>query len=183
MTAVVLGWGSLIWRPGSLTLASNWKSNGPILPIEFSRISADRHLTLIIDQTYGHDVTTLYADTGLGLDAAIQNLATREGCPRRRIGWLDVDVGRSSCNEEVAQDNICGIIRDWASTKQFATVVWTALPSTFRRKAREDFSVEAAIEYLDSLSGEVRAHAFEYVRRAPSSTETPVRSAFRARFE
>ena len=49
MKIAVLGWGSLIWNKGNLRLTTNWTDGGPILPIEFSRISDDGRLTLVID--------------------------------------------------------------------------------------------------------------------------------------
>jgi hypothetical protein len=48
MRIAFVGWGSLIWNPGKLPLATNWTEVGPILPIEFSRISKDGRLTLAL---------------------------------------------------------------------------------------------------------------------------------------
>jgi hypothetical protein len=48
MQIAVIGWGSLIWCPGSLQIKSRWHSDGPALPIEFARISNDKRLTLVI---------------------------------------------------------------------------------------------------------------------------------------
>jgi hypothetical protein len=53
MKVLVLAWGSLVWDPGALRLASNWMEGGPVLPIEFSRISDDGRLTLVIDERHG----------------------------------------------------------------------------------------------------------------------------------
>ena len=65
MKIAVLGWGSLIWNKGKLRLTTNWTDGGPVLPIEFSRISDDGRLTLVIDERHGVDVPTRYAFSSL----------------------------------------------------------------------------------------------------------------------
>jgi hypothetical protein len=57
----ILGWGSLLWDEsdeGFNALHGQWRSDGPILKLEFSRKSMSRlnALTLIIDPVHGHDV-------------------------------------------------------------------------------------------------------------------------------
>ncbi len=56
-------------------------------------------------------------------------------------------------------------------------MVWTALPSTFQARTGGSFSVEAARRYLESLRDETRSRALDYIRRAPSTTSTPVRDS------
>src|ERR1700722_18672522 len=51
--SVVLAWGSLVWDPRDLQTAGKFVANGPLLPIEFCRISADGRLTLAIDESFG----------------------------------------------------------------------------------------------------------------------------------
>jgi hypothetical protein len=45
-------------------------------------------------------------------------------------------------------------------------------------KRREPFSVETAMRYLKSLEGESRMKAVEYLQKAPSFVQTPLRDAF-----
>jgi hypothetical protein len=49
MNIAILGWGSLVWDQRVLPTESEWNSEGPRLPIEFSRVSQDGRLTLVID--------------------------------------------------------------------------------------------------------------------------------------
>ena len=43
----VLGWGSLIWDPRELKIAAKFAPNGPLLPIEFCRVSKDGRFTYL----------------------------------------------------------------------------------------------------------------------------------------
>ena len=65
MKIAILAWGSVVWKPGSLKdhLENNAKfeQGGPELPIEFSRVSDDGRLTLVIDEEHGRKVTTFVA--------------------------------------------------------------------------------------------------------------------------
>ena len=40
--SVVLAWGSSVWDPRDLQIASKFAANGPLLPIEFCRVSDGR---------------------------------------------------------------------------------------------------------------------------------------------
>ena len=44
-----LAWGSLLWDPRTLPLAAAFEHDGPLLPIEFSRVALDGRVTLVID--------------------------------------------------------------------------------------------------------------------------------------
>jgi hypothetical protein len=65
----ILGWGSLISKPEGdatigqkpLRITGKFVPGGPSLPIEFSRISKDGRLTLVIDPIHGTPCDTFYA--------------------------------------------------------------------------------------------------------------------------
>ncbi len=80
MKIAVLGWGSLLWDPRDLRLATPFELPGPSLPIEFCRVSKNRRLTLIIDETFGTLCRT-YSATSIcnNLSEAVENLRVREG--------------------------------------------------------------------------------------------------------
>ena len=175
---VVLGWGSLIWSPRNLQRLGDWCDGGPQLPIEFTRISSDGRLTLVVDEIHGAECSTWSCRTPLRLPAAVDDLAAREGCKPRHIGAVKADHEASS---GVASD-VEQRIANWCRESGYSGAVWTALPPTFEERAGVPFSVQAAIGYLESLEGPKRERAFEYIRRAPSSTDTPLRRAFHARW-
>lgn len=172
----IIAWGSLVWSPRELAATGPWTRSGPALPIEFSRISTDGRLTLVIDEKHGAWCPTWVRRSVLGLGEAVANLATREGCPSTGVGWADVD-GRCSADAAIASR-----VALWCERSGFRGALWTALRPTFRRTTGRPFSVQAAIGYLEGLRGEQRRRAFEYVRRAPTTTRTPLRAAFESRW-
>ena len=180
MKIAVLAWGSLVWDPRDLETAATFAANGPLLPVEFCRISADGRLTLAIDETFGAVCTTYSAESAYDdLAQAIENLRAREGTSTREVGFAEPASDRQS---DVAMDRhpqVVASIAAWAASNGYDAAIWTALKSNFDEwgKAGEPFSVTAAIRYLETLEGEDDkfARALDYIRRAPPEIETPVR--------
>ncbi len=174
----ILGWGSLISKPEGdasirqkpLRITGGFVPGGPRLPIEFSRISQDGRLTLVIDPMHGTPCDTFYTISSMpDLPAAIQNLAEREGTLIKHI--------HSVSRGETCSDEIRSRIAAWLIEKGFDAAVWTGLPPKFQFQGFAGFSTEAAIAYLKSLTGEVRNKAFNYINTAPPTVKTPVREA------
>ncbi len=173
----VLGWGSLIWNPGCLAIQGEWHRGGPVLPIEFSRVSQDGRLTLVIDPENGVYLPTSFAISALtGLEEAILNLRAREECPPERIGYVVVEIGEGRSNVWPAATTR---IRDWARQQGLDAVIWTDLPSNFNKKTDMPFTVSNAVDYLQTLSGTVAVHAKEYIEKAPDEIITPLRQRLR----
>ena len=109
MESAVLAWGSLVWDPRDLQAAAEFAPNGPLLPVEFCRISADGRLTLAIDETFGATCTTYSAPSALeSLDAAIENLRLREGMPNAlEVGFVELASGKQSDIRKQCDD--CGL--------------------------------------------------------------------------
>ncbi len=182
MKSVVLAWGSLVWDPRDLKIASEFAANGPLLPIEFCRISEDGRLTLAIDETFGALCKTYSAPSALeGLDAARDDLCLREGmADARAIGFVEPASGRQSDFAVQSHPQVVATIGAWAESLGYDAVIWTALVSNFDGwgKGGEPFSVSAAMQYLETLEGEDPAkfaQALTYIRKAPPEVETPVR--------
>lgn len=170
----LLGWGSLIWdtRPEFDEHRGEWLLDGPVLPLEFSRVSESRKgaLTLVIDSINGSACTVSYSMSTrrTPLDA-IADLRSREGTVMRRMGFWLAD-GSLICEPEISE-----AIVSWAMEKSFDAVVWTGLPSNFREQTKRDFSVDAAVEHLQNLTPEGKAMAATYLWRAPDFVRTPLR--------
>ena len=182
MKSAVLAWGSSVWDPRELQTAAEFVANGPLLPIEFCRISADGRLTLAIDETFGSVCKTYSAPSALdALDAAIENLRLREGMPNTRaVGFVETASGRQSDVATERHPEAVATIAAWAASNGYEAAIWTALASNFDEpgKGGEPFSVTAAIRYLETLQGRDAAkfsRALAYIRQAPPEVETPVR--------
>jgi hypothetical protein len=185
MKIAILGWGSLLWDPRELQLATPFALAGPNLPIEFCRISKNHRLTLIIDEDYGTLCQTYAAASGFdNLDAAIENLAKREGMTRSAdVGFVVAAGQERSRLAAERHPHAVETIADWALHAGYDAAIWTALDSHFERETGEPFSVNAAMRFLEALEqndAPAFALALEYIRRAPAATQTPVRDAVNA---
>ncbi len=177
MKIAILAWGSLVWDPRKLSVVGDAQKDGPILLIEFSRISADKRLTLVIDEKHGTSVASRYyvsADTKL--DEAIAHLQEREGIPTAEwVGFVNINTGEVSRAAQTSHPLAVDRIRAWGKNAGFDAVVWTALNSNFQNEALEPFSPDAAVRYLVALAVDEKAAAIEYIENAPVEVDTPVR--------
>ena len=174
MRIAILAWGSLIWKPGHLSLAGEWRSGGPMLPIEFSRISGGDRLTLVIDPRNGQPTQTRFAiSRHASLAEAIEDLRAREGTSTENIGFV-TSAGEAQCRTYPAMK---GELVEWLKQQDLDAVIWTDLPSNFEEKRLLPFSTENAVAYLSSLPPEVAEVAREYIQRAPDEVDSPVRRA------
>jgi len=168
---ICLGWGSLIWNPRSLPISSNWRHDGPELPIEFARQSSDGRITLVIEHS-APELKVLSADLNItDLTSARNALADREGVSAK---FMPRSIGYWSANEQSdhAEARAIGI---WAEAGGHQGVVWTALKPRFGN-AFVTPTAEEVVAYLGTLSGEARKNAEKYIRSAPKVVKTPYRS-------
>lgn len=175
---VILGWGSLLWEPSD-QLKENigkWEDDGPVLPIEFCRISRSRNsaLTLVVDPDNGVPVRTQYTfSKRKNPEDAACDLRTREGTVIKHIGLIDFQNEKYRCHWTSAIDKI----KLWAENKKIRAVVWTDLPSNFLDETNIMYSTENAMGYLKKLPEEGQKSAKEYIKNAPDCVVTPLRTA------
>ena len=181
MNIAVIGWGSLIWCPGSLRIKTKWRREGPALPIEFARISEDGRLTLVIHPNSAPQQTYWALSDLTELDAARRNLQEREGCPPGKIHSFPVGDAYEAISHTVAAD-----IESWlAKHEDIEVVIWTGLTTNWNEKFQRKFSPDDAVRYLENLDAEreqtrlTYERAREYVRNAPPSIQTEVRTKMR----
>lgn len=178
MKTAILGWGSLIWQPKDLKFDKNigWKENGPVLPIEFARISRDGRLTLVITPN-GTDVTTLYSFSSFdSLDLAVLNLKNREGTVEENIGSYNKSKDEFFPKDFSFKENI----KKWIQTTDFDDVIWTNLPENWEIRNEEKVVIKTIepndrIEYLQNLKDPESALAEEYIRNTPKQIATTYR--------
>ena len=168
MRIAVLGWGSLIWNPGNLGIDGEWQLDGPTLPIEFSRKSANGRLTLVIDTTKGKKLISRFAVSNFtNLAQAVENLRAREGTSIENIGY--VNLRDNTCRSRTKRYRK---IKKWAKQYKFDAVIWTDLPPRFTEKS---FTVIRATKYLKSLNAQDAEIARQYIQNAPKEIMTPLR--------
>jgi len=184
MRIAVLAWGSLVWNRGCLAIASVFEPNGPHLSVEFSRVSENGCLTLVIDPANGARCQTYSAVSAFSdLHEAVENLRLREGLPNvNGIGFADRIIGQRCTKAIERHPRAIETIEAWADANGFDAAIWTALAGGFEDRTGEPFSVEAAIRYLEALDAPTLDKALNYIRRAPDEVRTPVRAAVTARW-
>ena len=150
----ILAWGSLTWDPKDLNFIKDvgWKNYGPVLPIEFARISNNGRLTLVISEN-GTPVTTYFAlgQLYIKVEDVIIDLQSREGCRAADIGYY-IAATETFYPENFPFKNA---IMDWAKKEGMENVVWTNLPEKweYKNENEEIISVnpDERIEYLKNL--------------------------------
>ena len=180
MKIAVLAWGSLVSDPRGLQAVGAFVADGPLIPIEFCRVSHDGRLTLVIDETFGAVCTTYSTLSAIeSLDEAVENLRSGEGTNAEEIGFVDLASGAQSDVAMERHPQAVATIAAWAKSNGYDAAIWTALASNFEEQGGEPFSVTAAIRYLESLESrdaEAFAPALDDIRKAPVKVETPVRA-------
>jgi hypothetical protein len=169
-----IGWGSLIWNPGTLLIRREWFKDGPILPVEFLRQSKNGRLTLVISED-AKPIQTLWALMATeDLTVAKMSLADREGILDRNI---ERSIGSVSVGE-VLVDKIRMIIQEWIITMNLDAAIWTNLTPKFNDKNGTEPTIDEAVNYLRSLDVNKMGEAEEYIRKAPKQIDTEYRRIF-----
>jgi hypothetical protein len=80
--------------------------------------------------------------------------------------------------EPVGESETLQTIQRWAAEKSVDVVIWT-LANNFREKSKfkKPFSVANALSHILALDDQGKVRAAEYVWRAPSFIDTPLRNA------
>jgi hypothetical protein len=174
----IIGWGSLIWCPGAVQIKSAWHRDGPILPVEFARISKDGRLTLVIHPESAGQQTLWAVAVSEDMSAVRKSLQEREGTSPGSI-HSGTAAGQFS-------DGVTQVVRDavakWLEEHlEFQGCVWTGLTSNWKEKQKSDFSIPRLIQYLKTLPDANRAR--EYIRNTPLQIQTEARGAIREQLQ
>ncbi len=184
MKTAILAWGSVVWDPRNLPFKGDkdaWALGGPILKIEFSRVSTDAQLTLVIDTTNGVDVPTRFAESKRkSLLDSVADLRDREGTVIRCIGYTNRSGDHASVHEHPEHRYSHDVVSAWLKSSDYEAAVWTALESNYREQHLRDFAVPHAVSYIRGLPKAPRDNALDYIRKAPAEVDTPLRRALKA---
>ncbi len=165
MKIACIGWGSLIWRPDGLKIQNKWFEDGPLLQIEFARQSDNDRITLIIDNhKETRPVRTLWTlMTTENLDEGKLSLRDREGTVDKNI--------HSVLTNEVTEDQVKTIIKNWLLVKGLDAAIWTGI--SYGKKTNSSRpTVDYVINHLKGLEYEKRKVAEEYIRKVPRQIDT-----------
>lgn len=174
-----IGWGSLIWKNGSLPNFGGWHPDGPMLPVEFARESADRRITLVICKG-GQDVRTLWTLLNAeDIVTAREQLGLREYA-KASPKWIEANIGFWEKSSGTSHGEGAEAIAAWAQARNFAGVVWTNLDCGLKVNRGLMPSGADIVKHLRSLGGEERTAAEEYIRKAPHQIRTPYRELIAA---
>ena len=176
----ILGWGSLLWDLDDLApkVRGGWALRaGPAFPLEFSRISPKRLMSLVvvIDPDQGapcptHAIASIRDD----VQSAAEDLRARERAAE--IGFIGA-VCLSSGLRRASHPAVAEQVAAWCRETGARGAVWTDLPRNFEAETGRGFSVGAGLEYLRGLEGASAAEARRYIDGAPAETDTPLRRA------
>lgn len=170
MRIACLGWGSLIWKPGSLPVESPWFEDGPELPIEFSRVGDGGELATAICLN-ARPCQVLWALLAVEyVDQAVRALRVREQIPADRQDGVGIFTINSST---------VGALGEWAAARQLDAVIWTALPPRFEGVEGLIPSLDDVLAYLITLDGDTLEHAKSYMEQVPEQIDTPYRREIR----
>jgi hypothetical protein len=178
----VIGWGSLLWDLDDLApqVDGHWLTEaGPALPLEFSRISPKRLMSLVvvIDPDHGDPCPShAIASRRRSVADAAADLAQRERASLDFIGRHDAASGETRASDL----RIGALFAQWCAQTGASGAVWTDLPANFRQAAGAPFSVAAGLDYLRGLARPSLAEAKRYIDSAPTQTDTPLRRALAA---
>ncbi len=177
-----IGWGSLLWDPRSLPMATPFADDGPRLPIEFSRVASDGRVTLVIDPA-AEPMATYWTELNCAtIDEATLALGRRERIkPERFSEWIGAEGGGGDSRGEASYATR-KVMRSWMQAQELDGVVWTALPARCPGGEFAHPSLHRLLEHIRGLKGEALSRAEEYIRRAPSAVATPRRARFAAEF-
>lgn len=163
-----------------------WRSDGPWLPIEFARTSnlnaengKQPYLSLVLHPNAG--LIRTYWDMSMFTDPddACRDLRKRERCNIRDIA----SIPRHGQTWSSTVPSLEGRIQDWLDSKKndVDVAIWTNL--SWKLHSAERFTVEEGMKWLWSLRKAGKsAAAEEYVRNAPSQTDTCLRQQAREEF-
>lgn len=175
-----IGWGSLIWKPGTLPCVGPWRSDGPELPVEFARESGvvrkgargDR-ITLVICPGVRRVPTFWVPLDVTDLAEARRVLAVRE-YEKADAKWTEANVGYWEAATERAHGLEADTIREWARQRGISAAVWTNLPFGFVGTRNTMPGADKVVAFLQGLPD--KSGAEEYVRKAPAEIRTEYRA-------
>lgn len=166
---VILGFGSLLWNSNGLNI-SNWQKDGPILPLEFSRISKRGNLTLVIDPKNGSFNQVYWTlNKSNNLQDVMRELQKREKIKNKylnkSIGILDVKNHLYNEGANKYPIIILDGIFKWARKKEIDFVIFSSLSVRFKDVINVPYTIENAVIYFNDLPINIQSLTKNYIEK------------------
>ena len=119
-----IAWGSLLWKPGPLKLASEWQPDGPLLPLEFVRDSDDSDQLALVLHEPAPLMPTYWAWLATeNIASAREMLRQREKIRPQYPQWVGSIPDPNGQPAQSAQR-----VAAWMRAIDIEAAVWTAAP-------------------------------------------------------
>jgi hypothetical protein len=139
--------------------------------------------TLVVVPGYEFLSRSYWALSSFGdVGAAADNLRIREGMDwLRPIHVAEEGAWYSAGDGTGPDDNIGRTVSDWVAGQDVDAAIWTGLVAkTFEPTSQRVALEDQVVGFLRSLASGEEEGAREYVEKAPTSIDTPVRRAIEA---
>ena len=158
-----------------MPITSEWRDDGPSLPLEFARVSADGRVTLVVcrNAVVSRSFWNLLATTDL--KKAKRMLADREGISETGMKYSIAYWSKT----ERSKHWEASAVGDWAISEGISSVVWTGLKSGFPDARGIVPTYDKLLQHLEALEVEACERARLYIRNTPAQIKT----SYRPRFE
>jgi hypothetical protein len=164
----IIGWGYLIWEPGSLDVDTNWYQDGPRLPVEFARFASGPRLLPVLVEGAPTQPAFWTLSRKATVLAAAGDLAVRESIFSHDVGYWSRDENMRSST------GIDAIIGAWVESKGLDGAVWRAAEPNLPELSPGFPSERVRLDWLRRLIATGRAAAAQdYFERMPAQIRTP----------
>lgn len=158
-----IGWGSLLWNYDTLKIIDTWKHTTSLkLPLEFSRISMDGRMTLVIDKINGLDNGIYYGDSEIeDVNLAINILKKREKTVSANIAYFNLKNNKFRFNNTPPE--IAKRILQWGVKNNKSAIIWTDINNNWKEIRGVNYSIENAMEYFEEQDINTRMRIIVYI--------------------
>lgn len=178
----------LVWDP--VADDPSWQPNGPLLPIEFAKITSQGGLIPVLcGEPWVINVPTLWAmSTFDELGQARHDLAVKEQCSSdEEIGYsMDANGANSAQLDSLPsgplKDEILDRLRRWRQNHDFGAVIWKDSCANIPQGQKLEDAKANAVDQLAKLPDNVKIAAETKVQQMPIQVWTIIRAHIMAQF-
>lgn len=177
----LLAWGNTVSNTRGLSLATKFVQSDLEAPIEFSRVAKSKRIVPVIDFNHGRNNKLFLAiSKHNNLEKAAKEFLKKEGINASRV--CIVDAKNSLQSERMAAfEPISKNIYEFCKKNKLDAVIFNGLGRKWKDSGlNENFSVDSAGRYLESLSGKTQKSAIDYLKSIHKNISSPFLDQFRA---